>query len=92
MHYVVEYNRCVGDSIWRTQRALERCGYEVERVPQLTTLHIYRPKKIAFKQFASDLISRLQRTNGSFLLASSSGKCWTCNSGGNRPGKLVRVF
>lgn len=90
--YIAEFNRCVGDSIARAIRRLERRGYEVERVPQLTTLQIRRPKGLSFAEFQDDLRELLQPRRGSLVLASSSGRVWSCSQRGNRPGDFVRIF
>lgn len=90
--YIAEFNRCVGDNIARVIRRLERGGYEVERVPQLTTLKIRRPKGLAFAEFQDDLRRLIQPRRGSLILASSSGRSWSCSMRGNRPGDFVRLF
>ena len=89
--YIAEFNRCVGDSICRVIRRLERRGYEVDRVPQLTTLRIRRPAGVTMSQFRSDLRSLLQPRRGSLILCSSSGRAWSCNMRGNRPGDFVQI-
>ncbi|MES2044509.1 MAG: hypothetical protein V4475_11560 [Pseudomonadota bacterium] len=90
--YVAEFNRCVGDNIIRVIRHLERRGYEVERIPQLTSLKIRRPKGASFKEFMDDLSGLLQPRRGSLLLASSSGRSWSCSMRGNRQGDFVRLY
>lgn len=90
--YIAEFNRCIGDSITRAMRRLERRGYEVERVPQLTTLCIQRPKGLSFDEFMDDLRALLQPRRGSLILASSSGRSWSCSFRRNRPGDFVRLF
>lgn len=89
--YVAEFNRCVGDSIRRVKRRLERRGYQVEFVPQLTTLLIRRPAGVTMKQFRADLRTLLQPRQGSLILCSSSGRAWSCNMRGNRAGDFVRI-
>jgi hypothetical protein len=89
--YIAEFNRCVGDSIWRVVRRLQRRGYEVERVPQLTTLSIRRPVGVTMSEFRADLRSLLQPRRGSLILCSSSGRAWSCNMRGNRPGDFVKI-
>ena len=89
--YIAEFNRCVGDNIARVIRRLERRGYVVERVPQLTTLRIRRPKNAEFSEFLDDLRELLQPRRGSLILCSSSGRAWSCNMRGNRPGEFVRI-
>ncbi len=89
--YIAEFNRCVGDSITRVIRRLELLGYEVERLPQLTTLRIRRPTGADFASFRADLCRLLQPRRGSLIVSSSSGKAWSCSMRGNRPGDFVRI-
>lgn len=89
--YFAEFNRCVGDSIWRAKRRLERRGYEVDFVPQLTTLLIRRPIGVTMSQFRADLRTLLQPQRGSLVLFSTSGRAWSCRMKGNRPGDFVRI-
>ena len=89
--YIAEFNRCVGDSIVRAKRWLERRGYQVEFVPQLTTLLIRRPVGVTMKQFRADLRALLQPRRGSLILFSTSGRAWSCRMKGNRPGNFVRI-
>lgn len=89
--YIAEFNRCVGDNTSRIIRRLERQGYVVERVPQLTTLVIRRPRAKGFMDFRDDLRALLQPRRGSLVLSSSSGGAWSCNMRGNRPGDFVRL-
>ena len=89
--YIAEFNRSVGDSISRVIRRLERRGYHVDRLPQLTTLRIYRPVGVTMSQFRSDLRSLLQPRRKSLILSSSSGFAWSCNMRGNRPGDFVQI-
>ena len=89
--YIAEFNRCVGDSIWRVKRRLERLGYDVDFVPQLTTLLFRRPVGVTMRQFRSDLRALLQPRRGSLILCSSSGRAWSCNMRGNRSGDFVSL-
>lgn len=90
--YLAEFNRCLGDNIARVIRWLQRRDYEVERVPQLTALKIRRPKGVTFEEFQDDLRRLLQPRRGSLVLASSSGRSWSCSMRGNRPGDFVRIY
>ena len=89
--YIAEFNRCVGDSITRTKRRLERRGYDVDFVSQLTTLRIRRPVGVTMREFRSDLRALLQPRRGSLILCSSSGRAWSCSMRGNRPGDFVQI-
>lgn len=89
--YIVEFNRCVGDSISRAKRWLERRGYQVEFVPQLTTLLVRRPVGVTMREFRADLRALLQPRRGSLVICSSSGRAWSCNMRGNRPGDFVKI-
>lgn len=89
--YIAEFNRCIGDNIARVIRRLERRGYDVERIPQLTTLVIRRPRERTFAEFREDLRDLLQPRRGSLVLNSSSGRGWSCSMRGNRPGDFVPI-
>lgn len=90
--YLAEFNRCVGDNVARAIGRLERMGYDVERVPQLTTLKITPPRTGDFSDLKADLLPLLQPRRGSLILHSTSGRSWSCNMRGNRPGDFVRVL
>jgi hypothetical protein len=90
--YIAEFNRAVGDNIRNVIRRLERRGYEVEKVPQLTTVKLKRPPGNTFEDFQEDVASVLQPRRGSAIIASSTGRAWSCNMKGNRPGEFVREF
>lgn len=90
--YLAEFNRCLGDNIGRVIRRLDRLGYDIERVPQLTALKITPPRGGDFSGLKSDLSALLQPRRGSLTLASSSGRSWSCSMRGNRPGDFVRIF
>lgn len=90
--YITELNRCIGDQTSRVIGRLERLGYQVDRLPHLTTLRIRRPLGKTFLEFKSDLRRCVQSRRGSILLASSTGRSWICNMRGNRPGTFVRVM
>jgi hypothetical protein len=89
--YLIETNRCRGDSIRRMARRLEAKGYEVERTLHKTTLLLRRPKGNTFSTFESDIASELQSRCGSAVICSTSGRQWMCRMGGNRPGDMVRL-
>lgn len=90
--YVTEFNRCGGDNITRLIRRLRRLGYEIERVPQPTTITVTPPPGYAFAAVKADLRAQLQPRRGSLILASTSGRVWSCSMRGNRPGDFVRVL
>ncbi len=90
--YSAEINRCVGDNIRRAVLALERRGYNVERLPHLTGLMLTLPRGGDFDQLKADLARILQPRRGSLILHSSSGRAWLCSMRGNRPGDFVRLY
>jgi hypothetical protein len=90
--YLAEFNRCVGDNIGRVIRRLQRLGYEVERVPQLTAVRITPPRSAAFQQLKADLQPLLQPRRGCMILASTSGRMWSCSMRGNQPRDFVRIL
>lgn len=90
--YVTEFNRCVGDRTSTVIGRLEQLGYEVDRLPHLTTLRIRRPFGRTFSDFKNDLRRCVQPQRGSILLSSSTGRSWVCSMRGNRPGTFVRVI
>ena len=89
--YVAELNRCIGDNIARAVRYLERRGYTVDRVPQLTTITIRLPRDGSFAALQGDLVNILQPRRGSLILFSTSGRSWSCNMRGNMPGVFDRI-
>ncbi len=89
--YVAELNRCIGDNIARAIRYLERRGYIVDRVPQLTTITIRLPRGGSFADLQADLVNVLQPRRGSLILCSTSGRSWSCNMRGNMPGVFDRI-
>lgn len=89
--YRAELNRPVGDSTRKVVRFFERRGYEVERIPHLTSLTIRLPDDGDFATFQSDVAKVLQPRRGSALIHSTSGRSWVCSNRGNRPGRFVRL-
>lgn len=89
--YMIETNRCRGDSIRLMTRRLEAKGYEVERTMHKTTILLRRPKGNSFSAFKRDIASELQPRRGSAVICSTSGRQWMCRMGGNRPGDMVRL-
>lgn len=89
--YRAELNRPVGDSTNKVVRWFERRGYEVERIPHLTSLTIRLPDNGDFESFKSHIAEVLQPRRGSALVHSTSGRSWICSNRGNRPGRFVRL-
>lgn len=89
--YGAELNRCIGDNIARAVRYLERRGYVVDRVPQLTTITIELPRDGSFTALKADLLGVLQPRRGSLVLWSTSGRSWSCSMRGNMPGIFDRI-
>ena len=89
--YTIEFNRMRGDSTRGVARRLERKGYEVDRVPHLSTITLRRPPGNDFETFRDDIRAELQPRRGAALVCSTSGKQWLCRMRGNRPGDFVSL-
>lgn len=89
--YTIEFNRARGDNTRLVASRLERKGYEVERVPHLSTITLRRPPGNAFETFRNDIRAELQPRQGAALVCSTSGKQWLCRMKGNRSGKFVSL-
>lgn len=90
--YFAEFNRPRGDSIRRTEAALNRSGLKVSRVAHKTALMIERPTGIDWPTFKTAIRSELQSRRGSVLLFSESSKAtYLCSNRGNKPGVFQRL-
>lgn len=84
--YLVEFNRCKGDSINKVSRKLRNEGYEVKKIRHKTTILVKRPSGCKLSRLKEDIANLVQDKIGSAILASSSGKMWQLDNTGNQPG------
>lgn len=88
--YVVEFNRCIGDNIYRLAEKLRRLGFSVLVLKHKTTLKIGRPRSIDWTRFKEIMRATIQKRHGSlFLCSKTTGNTFICSNRGNRPGRFV---
>ena len=90
--YVIETNRARRDSIRWVVDFLERHGFIVDRVAQLTTILVERPATMSWATFKAAIRSVLQRRKGSAVISSCrTGRVFLCDNRGNQPGVFQRL-
>lgn len=90
--YFAEFNRVIGDNIRTAARSLDRMGLKASLLPHRTSLVIERPKSMPWARFRGAILAVLQPRRGSVMLSCEySGKAWTCQNRGNRPGQFQRL-